>query len=186
MNAPPIASEGVNVPAPSSTADTEANSTSVIITTAVTLAGSRDAPYCSARLPARNAAPKARAPSTQSHCGSGGGVIWPWLDSDKASSSATRQPPANMASARAAPGWSASRRSITLFRANVKPPITPSHSGNVCGSGSCSARPPCKSAAGHNTTTAPASAIATRSRAIRVKGSCNSNRASSTAHKGIR
>jgi hypothetical protein len=62
----------VSVPPPSATADSDANTTSVSMTTAVRFAGSRAAPYCSERLPARKTSVSAPVSASQGHAGAGG------------------------------------------------------------------------------------------------------------------
>lgn len=104
IKAPPSSSGAVTTAAPSSTAEPLANSTSVIMTTAVTLAGSCEAPYCSARLPARKAAASAKAISSQPAAGGGGSGARPCNESVLPSTPATSAPPRNMASALAASG----------------------------------------------------------------------------------
>ena len=103
---PPTSSGVVSVPAPNANADTAANSTSVTITTAVTLAGRRAAPYCSARLPSKNQPPISTAPSTQGQAKAGTQATLAWVPSASATASTpdTSAPPKNMASARAAAG----------------------------------------------------------------------------------
>ena len=169
----------VTRPAPSATADTAANSTSLTITTAVALAGRRAEPYCKARLLSRNTIASPSMPLTQPAAGAGGQGTVPATPSHTAASSDTPAPPANMARARALSGRWASRRSITLFRAKVKPPTSASASPVEVGTGQA------EPSVGHSTMAAPLSASTTRTAASRVSRSPSSTRASSTAHSGM-
>ena len=149
------------------------------MTTAVTLAGKRPAPYCSARLERKNSTAMPTSGSNQSGPASAGQAMKATLAMPVAAAPATTTPPRNMAKARAWAPRAASRRSITLFSAKVKPPSTPSMSAKLLGSG----RPPL---AGVSTIAAPARAKTMRRAASGVSRSPRISRASSTAHSGIR
>jgi KUP system potassium uptake protein len=95
----PDASGKVMCPAPNSAAETEANSTSVIMITAVALAGRRAAPYCSARLPPRKASARPAAPSSQP--GPAPAAGHQALPASRPAPPTPPAPPRNMASARA-------------------------------------------------------------------------------------
>ena len=121
LRPPPVAC--VSVPAPSASAETAANSTSVSITTAVVLAGRRAAPYCRARLLDQEDAGRARGRCrpTPAPPPAARGAARPGSGSWPASPRPARRR-RNIASARPSSGRSASRRSMTLFSAKEKPP----------------------------------------------------------------
>src|SRR5215472_11332566 len=187
ISAPPTASRGVSTPPPSATAESDAKSTSVSMTTAVPLAGSRAAPYCNDRLLATNATVTASASASHGNDGGGTGAIAPWAESAAASAPATSAPPANIASERPSSGRLASRRSMTLLNANEKPPTTPSQSASERGSGSAmpSVAATCD-ASGQRTISAPSVPSAILRPATRVSRSPRITRASSTVQSGIR
>ena len=181
--APPITSGNVSAPPPSTSADADANTTSLSMMTEVTLARRRAAPYCRARLPSRKRIVRPSAQGASDQSGAAGQGTRPCSASRPPSTPETTAPPANIASARAASGWCASRRSMTLFSANEKPPSTPSQSARLRGQG----QPELAVApSGQSTTAAPASANPARPAAARVSGSRKSQCASSTAQSGIR
>src|SRR5690606_13801081 len=131
--------------------DSAANSTSLSITIAVTPAGTRATPYCSAKLPASSASASAIVPRIHVDRGGGGQSIVPPADIAQAIPQATAKPPTNIVSARTSSGASRLRRTSTLTKAKQTPPATPSQSASDDGNG----RPvPGR----HRTIAAPASA----------------------------
>ena len=106
---------------PSATDESAANTTSDSITSAVVWALRRAAPYCSARLEAKNVSPKPRAYGH--HDRSGGKVVWPKPTHTTAKPSESAVPPANMAIMRAPDGVSWWRRSSALVQAKLAPPM---------------------------------------------------------------
>jgi hypothetical protein len=158
------------------------------MTTAVALAGSRAAPYCSDRLPATNATVTASASASHAAAGGGTRAIAPSTVSAAASTPATIAPPANIASERPSSGRPASRRNMTLLNANEKPPATPSQSASERGSGKAIAPgADCTcDASGQSTISAPIVPSAILTPAERVSRSPRTTRASSTVQSGIR
>ena len=161
-------------PPPNAIAEADANTTSVSMTTEVRLAVSRAAPYCSARLPARNRTVRPAIGSSHSAAAGAGQRTCPPAASTPATAPATIAPPRNIASARPSSGRAASRRSITLLRANEKPPTRPSQSASERGTGSPanpSPSPPPAPVSGQSTIAAPTRASTVRSVAAVAKRS---------------
>src|SRR5882724_5432580 len=100
ISAPPSSNGFVTVPAPSSKAEPEANTTSVSITTDVALTDRRDAPYCKAMLLATKQPLIPNTNMTHDAVGAGGQRAGWCSDSVAASVPATIMPPMNIASAR--------------------------------------------------------------------------------------
>src|SRR6185437_13441375 len=184
---PPSTVRAVGSAPPKATDDADAKTTSVSITTEVRLAGNRAAPYCSARLLPRKSVVSAAA--GHSHAADGGGAASaPDAVSTDARMPATTAPPMNIASARPSSGWAASRRSITLFKANENPPTMPSQSASERGNGKRSAQEEgaVPVDGGQSTIAAPTRARAMRSAAAADSLSPRTTRASRTVHSGIR
>jgi len=187
MKAPPATSCTLSVPPPRASAESDANSTSLSITTAVRFAGRRAAPYCSARLPARKRTVSPAVQSSHAPTTTGGEAIAPPVVRAAASAPQTIAAPANIAIARPSSGRSASRRSITLLNANEAPPTRPSQSASVAGNGSRAASPASALLpVGQRTMAAPTTPRTMRSAAARVSRSPRTRRARSTVQSGIR
>ena len=176
MSTPPAQVHAVGVAAPSSTADTAAITTSASMMSAVTCAGSRAAPYCSARLPLRKASVSASAHGSHETDSAGGA---PPARPASTSAPDIASPPANMASTRASRGVSRQRRSRALVSAKQKPPSSARKSAAPLGSGQA---PPGRC----STSTSPASASPRRASAAGVGRSPSSHQARPIDHTGIR
>src|SRR4051812_9764609 len=95
-SAPPVQTLDASSAAPSSTADKLANSTSDSITSEVVWAGSREAPYCSAELPARKPRLSSRPIASGQPDSRTGAVTTPCVMPIQPVAAAATAPPVNM------------------------------------------------------------------------------------------